>query len=138
MEVDYQTVTNLRSEEFVDLLRRSTLAERRPVDDPETIRAMLEHADVMVTARCGDLLVGVSRAITDFAYCTYLSDLAVDVKFQKRGIGKELIRRTHEAAGLCTTLILLSAPKAVSYYPHIGMTRHESCWTIPRQHRSEA
>jgi predicted N-acetyltransferase YhbS len=57
----------------------------------------------------------------------------VDVEFQKQGIGKELIRRTHEAAGLGTTLILLSAPKAASYYPHIGMTKHDSCWIIPRQ-----
>jgi len=75
----------------------------------------------------------VSRAITDFAYCTYLSDLAVDVEYQRLGIGQELIRRTHEAAGLGTTLILLSAPKAASYYPHIGMTRHESCWIAERR-----
>src|SRR5258705_331703 len=79
------------------------------------------------------LLVGVSRAITDFAFCTYLSDLAVDEKYQRQGIGRELIRRTHEAAGLHTTLILLAAPKAQSYYPHIGMTRHESCWITAPQ-----
>ena len=94
---------------------------------------MLENAGVVVTARVGGLLVGVSRAITDFAYCTYLSDLAVDEAWQRQGIGKELIRRTHEASGLHTTLILLAAPKAVEYYPHIGMTRHDSCWVIPRQ-----
>lgn len=119
--------------EFIDVLRRSTLAERRPVDDATTIEAMLTNADVIVTARAGALLVGVSRAITDFSYCTYLSDLAVDVAFQGHGIGRELIRRTHAAAGLRTTLILLAAPKAQSYYPHIGMRRHESCWVIDRQ-----
>jgi predicted N-acetyltransferase YhbS len=83
------------------------------------------------------MLVGVSRAITDFAYCTYLSDLAVDGQHQRRGIGRELIRRTHEAAGLHTTLILLAAPKAQTYYPHIGMTKHASCWVIPRQSRPQ-
>lgn len=133
MDLTFQAETEITPDEFIDVLRRSTLAERRPVDEPETIKAMLQHADLIVTARSGDLLVGVSRAITDFAYCTYLSDLAVDVEFQKQGIGKELIRRTHEAAGLGTTLILLSAPKAASYYPHIGMKRHDSCWVIPRQ-----
>lgn len=133
MNLTFQTETEITPEEFVDVLRRSTLAERRPLDEPETIKAMLGHADLIVTARSGDLLVGVSRAITDFAYCTYLSDLAVDIDFQKQGIGKELIRLTHEAAGLCTTLILLSAPKAASYYPHIGMTKHDSCWVIPRR-----
>ena len=94
---------------------------------------MLRQADVIVTARVDGLLVGVSRAITDFSFCTYLSDLAVDETFQGQGIGRELIRRTHEAAGLHTTLILLPAPKAQTYYPHIGLTKHESCWVIPRR-----
>jgi predicted N-acetyltransferase YhbS len=133
----YQQEPNLTSEEFIDVLVRSTLAERRPVHDAQTIRAMLRNADLILTARSDGLLVGVSRAITDFAYCTYLSDLAVDVNFQGGGIGRELIRQTHRAAGLHTTLILLAAPKAESYYPHIGMTRHDSCWVIPRQSKSE-
>jgi predicted N-acetyltransferase YhbS len=133
--VTYQLEPILSPEDFIDLLVRSTLAERRPVHEHDTIQAMLKNADLILTARLDGLLVGVSRAITDFAYCTYLSDLAVDEKQQRQGIGRELIRRTHEAAGLHTTLILLAAPKAQSYYPHIGMTKHESCWVIPRQPR---
>lgn len=131
--IQFQLEPHLSADEFIDLLQRSTLAERRPVDDRETIRKMLANADVIVTGRRDGRLVGVSRAITDFGYCTYLSDLAVDEQFQRQGIGRELIRRTHEAAGLCTTLILLAAPKAQAYYPRIGMTRHESCWITPRQ-----
>ncbi|HZU34604.1 MAG TPA: GNAT family N-acetyltransferase, partial [Gemmataceae bacterium] len=99
------------------------------------IQGMLKHADLIVTARSDGLLVGVSRAISDFHYCTYLSDLAVDEAFQRRGIGHELIRRTHEEAGLNTSLILIAAPKAQTYYPHIGMTKHESCWIIRGQRR---
>ena len=133
MDVTYRLEPDLGADEFIDLLVRSTLAERRPVDDPETIRGMLRHADLILTARVDGRLVGVSRAITDFSYCTYLSDLAVDEAFQRQGIGRELIRRTHEAAGLQTLLILLAAPKAQGYYPHVGMTRHESCWVIPRR-----
>ncbi len=128
----FSTEPRLGVDEFVDLLRRSTLAERRPVDSRATMAAMLVHADVIVTARdSAGTLVGVSRALTDFAYCTYLSDLAVDRAVQRRGIGRELIRRTHEAAGLPTRLILLAAPKARTYYPHIGMTHHDSCWVEP-------
>ncbi len=129
----YQLEPDLAVDEFIDVLRRSTLAERRPVDDLETIRGMLRRADIVMTARVAQQLVGVSRAITDFSYCTYLSDLAVDVAYQRRGIGRVLIQRTHEAAGLATTLILLAAPQAASYYPHIGMTRHDSCWMVPRR-----
>ena len=92
---------------------------------------MLRNADIIVTARDDDgRLVGVSRAISDFHYCTYLSDLAVDASVQRRGIGKRLIRETHSAAGLNTTLILLSAPAAREYYPHIGLQSHGSCWII--------
>jgi predicted N-acetyltransferase YhbS len=129
----YQLEPNLAAADFIDVLVRSTLAERRPVDQPDVIDAMLRHADVIVTARVDHHLVGVSRAISDFGYCTYLSDLAVDETHQGQGIGRELIRRTHEAAGLGTTLILLAAPGARSYYPHIGMQPHDSCWIIPRQ-----
>jgi predicted N-acetyltransferase YhbS len=97
------------------------------------MEGMLRNADVIVAARAEKKLVGVSRAITDYHYCTYLSDLAVDEAFQRQGIGKALIRRTHEAAGLNTTLILLAAPKAAAYYPHIGFEPHPSCWVIRRQ-----
>jgi GNAT superfamily N-acetyltransferase len=131
-DVAYALEPGLAPAEFVDVLVRSTLAERRPVHDAERIRGMLAHADVIVTARVGGRLVGVSRAVTDFSYCCYLSDLAVDAAHQRRGIGRELIRRTHAAAGRHTTLVLLAAPKARDYYPHVGMAPHDSCWVIPR------
>ena len=128
----YEIEPELTAAEFIDVLRRSTMAERRPMDDVARIARMLDGADLVATARDADgTLVGVSRAISDFAYCTYLSDLAVDVARQGQGIGRELIRVTHEHAGLATRMILLAAPAAASYYPHIGMERHDSCWMIP-------
>jgi GNAT superfamily N-acetyltransferase len=133
VDIAYNLEQDLSPDEFVDLLHRSTLAERRPVADPVVIAGMLANADVIVTARVGGQLVGVSRALTDFHYCTYLSDLAVDASLQRQGIGRELIRRTHDAAGRRTMLVLLAAPKAREYYPHIGMRSHDSCWVIDRE-----
>jgi len=130
MIIKYQTESDLTAEEFISVLNRSTLGERRPVGDGDLIEKMLRNGDVIVTARSDGMLVGVSRAITDFCYCTYLSDLAVDEAFQKQGIGRELIQRTHAAAGLNTRLILIAAPKARSYYPHIGLLPHDSCWML--------
>lgn len=130
--IDYRQEPDLSASEFIDVLVRSTLAERRPIEDRATMEAMLRNADLLVTARCNGQLVGVARALSDFCYSTYLADLAVDQAFQRQGIGKELIQRTHEAAGRATMLILISAPKAVNYYPHIGMIKHDSCCTIPR------
>ena len=131
MTINIANEPQLAVDEFADVLHRSTLAQRRPVHDRQRLEGMLRHADVIASARNADgLLVGVSRAITDFHYCTYLSDLAVDVAYQRQGIGKALIRKTHELAGLQTTLMLLSAPAAREYYPHIGMAAHDSCWII--------
>jgi GNAT superfamily N-acetyltransferase len=134
MRIDIQQEAGLTALEFIDCLVRSTLSERRPVADVDRIAGMLQHADLVITARDEDgLLVGVSRAITDFYYCTYLSELAVDARYQGRGIGRRLIEETHLAAGQKTMLILLAAPAAESYYPHIGMTPHRSAWTLPRK-----
>jgi ribosomal protein S18 acetylase RimI-like enzyme len=128
----YQIENNLSVSEFRDLLIASTLGERRPVDEPERLQKMLEHGNLIVTARTADgKLVGVSRALTDFVYCTYLSDLAVDEAFQHQGIGTELIRQT-KLASPQAKLILLSAPKATGYYPKIGMSRHEFCFFLDR------
>ncbi len=94
---------------------------------------MLRQSDVIATARERQRLVGISRAITDFSHCCYLSDLAVDVAYQRQGIGKRLIEETHKAAGDLTSLILVAAPAAEAYYPRIGMQQRPSCWTLPRR-----
>ena len=127
--IEYRIEPDLDTDEFLEVLRRSTLADRRPADDIGRIRAMLAGAGLIITARDAGVLVGVARSITDGVYCTYLSDLAIDERYQRRGIGRELIRRTKEAAPEAL-LILLSAPKAVDYYPRIGMTRHDHCYLL--------
>ena len=132
MLITYAVESDLLVDEFVDVLRRSKLSERRPVASAQRVSGMLRHADMIVTARNTEgLPVGVSRAITGYMFCTYLSDITVDEAYQRQGIGRELLGRTHQAAGLRTSLILLAAPKARTYYPHVGMKRHDSCWTIP-------
>lgn len=133
MPIEFSIEPELSVEEFKALLVASTLAERRPVHDRTRLEKMLRHADLIVTARDSGRLVGVSRAVTDFSYCCYLSDLAVDVQYQHRGIGKRLIDETHRAAGDDTTLILHAAPAAAAYYPKIGMKHLPSCWAIPRR-----
>jgi ribosomal protein S18 acetylase RimI-like enzyme len=130
MEITYELNKRITADEFIDVLNRSTLGVRRPVDDRACMQGMLDHANLLVTARADGLLVGVARSVTDFCFCCYLSCLAVDERFQKQGIGKELIRRTHAQLGVRCTLILLSAPAAVEYYPHIGFERHSQCWII--------
>jgi ribosomal protein S18 acetylase RimI-like enzyme len=134
-EIEYAIEPDLSVDEFMAVLETSTLAERRPVDDRTCIAGMLEHADLIVTARAGGALVGVARSVTDFHYCCYLSDLAVDERHQKHGIGKQLIDETQDQLGPQCNLILLSAPAAIEYYPRIGFEKHPQAWILePGKH----
>lgn len=135
MRIAYSTDRSITADEFIDVLRRSTLAERRPVDDQHAIEAMLRHANLLCTAWDDSMLIGVARSVTDFEYCCYLSDLAVDVAYQRSGIGRELIRLTQQKLGAKAKVILLAAPKAEGYYPKIGFESHRSAWIIPASKR---
>ena len=96
----YALEPKLSAPEFRAVLASCTLGVRRPIDEPERLEQMLRNADVIVTAREGGKLIGVARAITDFAFCCYLSELAVDARYQQLGIGKRLIAETRAAAGV--------------------------------------
>ena len=133
MDIAYALEPALTAQEFHDVLVASTLGERRPVSDMARLEKMLRQADIIVTARDGGKLVGVARAVTDFSFCCYLSDLAVDEAWQRKGIGKRLIEETQKAAGPQTGVHLLAAPKAEGYYPKIGMKHLPSCWGYTRR-----
>ena len=130
-EIIYRADDAVTAEEFIAVLAASTLAERRPVDDFECIEGMVAGADLIVTARVDGKLVGVARSVTDFHYCCYLSDLAVDRAYQRQGIGKRLIDLTMGELGPRCALVLLAAPAAVDYYPRIGFARHPQAWILP-------
>ncbi len=132
MNLRYESSQRINADEFIDVLKRSTLAERRPVNDRGRIEAMLKHANLLCTAWDGEKLVGVARSVTDFEYCCYLSDLAVDEQYQRQGIGKELIRLTQSRLSAKAKIILLSAPKAEAYYPKIGFEPHRSAWVLSK------
>ena len=104
---------------------------KRP-DDKDRITRMYSHSNLVVTAWDKTRLVGVSRALTDFSFCCYLSDLAVRRKYQHHGIGKELIRLTKEKIGDESMLLLLSAPAAMEYYPKVGLSKVENGFIIQR------
>ncbi len=133
MPVEIRRVPTLTVEEFREVLVESTLGERRPVDRPEVLARMLHHANLIVVAREGGRLVGVARSLTDFAYCCYLSDLAVARSHQRLGIGRDLIEATLVELEPDARVILLAAPAAVDYYAKVGFDRHPSAWTRARR-----
>ncbi len=114
----------------IDLYNRATLGERRPVDNINTFADMLTHANLIITAWDENVLVGIARSLTDFSYVAYLADLAVDEKYQRQGIGKQLIEETKIRLGPECMIVLLAAPKANQYYEHLGFDNHPRAWTL--------
>jgi GNAT superfamily N-acetyltransferase len=128
--IDYVINPPISVDDFIDVLTRSSLAARRPVDDRACIQSMLDNCNLLVGAYHGSTLVGVARSLTDFTYCCYLSDLAVDEGFQHEGIGKRLIDASQSQLGKHCKIILLAAPAAVRYYPRIGFNHHPQAWIL--------
>jgi predicted N-acetyltransferase YhbS len=128
--ISYRIGKDVDLDKVIDLYAACSLGERRPIDDRRRMNDMLRNANLVVTAWDADLMVGMARSLSDFAYITYLADLAVRESHQKLGIGKELIRITQRAGGPETSLVLLAAPQAGDYYPHVGFTRHDSAWVL--------
>lgn len=130
VHIVYKIGEEISAEDFVSVLKASKLGQRRPIDDLECVNGMVKNANLTVTAWDDKKLIGIARSVTDFQYCCYLSDLAVDDEYQRKGIGTQLIRLTKQNLGPKCTLILLSAPAATEYYPHIGFQRHPQAWVL--------
>lgn len=131
MPIDYKTNASIPLDQIIDLYDDSGLGKRRPTQDPQHMAQMMQHANLIISAWDEDLLVGISRSFTDYAYVTYLSDLAVRKKYQSHGIGKKLIHLTQLQAGPNASLILNAAPEAQDYYPRLGFTQLPQCWCLP-------
>lgn len=133
MDIEYRANAPIGVEAAIDLYRRSTLAERRPVDRPDIFAGMLEHANLLITAWHGERLVGIARSLTDFTYVAYLADLAVDADYQRQGIGQRLIEETRSRLGRECMIVLLAAPKANDYYPKLGFEHNPRAWILRGQ-----
>ncbi|GAA1865474.1 GNAT family N-acetyltransferase [Actinomadura bangladeshensis] len=128
-EIERENGAALELDDVLEVYRSSGLGERRPVADVERMAAMVRNANLVVTCRVGGALVGIARSVSDFSYVTYLSDIAVSRPYQRTGIGRALIDATRKEAPQAK-IVLLSAPAATDYYPHIGFTRHHSAWVL--------
>jgi ribosomal protein S18 acetylase RimI-like enzyme len=132
MNITYSSTAKISADQAIDLYIRSTLGERRPIHNRQAFENMYQHANLIISAWDGDKLVGISRSLTDFSYVAYLSDLAVDIQYQKQGIGKQLIEKTKSDLEPECMLVLLAAPKAREYYGPLDFDQHPSAWTLKK------
>ena len=129
MPITYIHQPSITSQDFIDILEKSTLGLRRPLEDKEAMQQMFELGNVYVGAYDGPQLVGLARVMTDFVFTSYLSDLAIDEAYQHQGIGKQLIIEVKNFIPRAK-IILLAAPAAEAYYPKIGMRNHGHCYVL--------
>jgi predicted N-acetyltransferase YhbS len=130
--ITYRDKAQISAAQAIDLYIRSSLGERRPINNLQTFESMLKHANLTITAWDDDQLIGISRSLTDFSYVAYLADLAVDQKYQRQGIGKKLVDETKIRLGPDCMIVLLAAPKANDYYQHIGFEHNPRAWTLKK------
>jgi len=130
MDIEYRDNAHVSVQDAIDLYKRSTLGERRPVDRPDIFEGMLKNANLTLTAWHSGRLIGIARTLTDFTYVAYLADLAVDAECQKQGIGKQLIEETRRRLKPECMIVLLAAPKANEYYSKMGFEHNPRAWVL--------
>ena len=131
-DIQYHTDRKVDVPAFKDILERSGLAPRRPVGDPARLARMLAAYNLVLTAWRAGELVGIATCWTDYAHSAYLADLAVAADCQHGGVGRKLVELARATVGPQVTLLLLSAPGAVGFYPRIGMERFQDCFIFRR------
>jgi N-acetylglutamate synthase-like GNAT family acetyltransferase len=131
MEITYKFDITPTAQQIIELYKNAGLP--RPVDDPERIEKMYRHSNLVVTAWYNNKLVGIARCITDWAWSSYLADLAVDPTLKKSGIGKKLIQLTQQKLGDEAMILLLSVPDAMAYYPKVGFATVQNGFIIARK-----
>jgi ribosomal protein S18 acetylase RimI-like enzyme len=130
-EIKYKFDIIPTTEQIIELYENAGLP--RPTMDKPRIQKMYDNSNLVVTAWHDEILVGVSRSITDWVWSCYLADLAIHPDYQKFGIGKKLINLTKEKLGEESMILLLSVPTAMEYYPKIGFTKEDRAFTILRE-----
>ncbi len=131
MTIVYHDYKGISPEDVSHVFRSSGI--KRPYEDLPRLAKMIEGADIVITAWDGGKIVGLARALTDYAYCCYLSDLAVDSDYKQSGIGRRLIEELRARIGDECSLVLLSAPSATDYYPKVGFEHTDKAFVIPRK-----
>ena len=117
----------LTAEEYIDFLKRTDLGSQYPLERfDERIARLVNTVSVSMTARNDDgLLIGVLFGLTDFAYWLYVTDLGVDRRYERQGIGMKLMQTAHEMAGgeRDIAVYLVANENAVPFYEKLGMKK---------------
>ncbi|MBQ9408777.1 MAG: GNAT family N-acetyltransferase [Clostridia bacterium] len=117
----------LSAKEYIDFLRRTELGSQYPLERfDDRIRTLVKSAQISLAARDAEgTLVGALFGLTDYAYWLFVTDLGVDRRFLRQGIGRRLMQTAHLLAGgeRNIAVYLVTNEKAVPFYEALGMKR---------------
>jgi ribosomal protein S18 acetylase RimI-like enzyme len=125
--------SGLTVDDYTAVQSNPTMRNRRPLTNKKRIRAMLDGANFIVTARnsTGEL-VGLVRGLTDHAWICYIAEVAVTEIYAGQGIGEKLMESCVDILGPKIGIVLSSDPEAVGFYERIGM-KHTTGFFRPRE-----
>lgn len=119
----------ISAEEYIDFLKRTDLGSQYPKERfYERIPKLVKNVSISLVARNMDgLLVGCLFGLTDFCYWLYITDLGVDRNYERRGIGRALMKKAHEIAGgeKDIAVYLIANENAISFYEKLGMKKSD-------------
>ena len=126
----------LTPEEYISFLTRTDLGSQYPLERfEERIAKLVKNASISLTARsdAGEL-IGICFGITDFAYWLFITDLGIDRRYVRQGIGKQLMQRALDLAGGEKDIIMYTCANenAVGFYEKLGMKRPDDVFMLNR------
>lgn len=117
----------ISAQAYIEFLARTDLGSQYPQERfAERIERLVHHASISLIARDETgMIVGVCFGITDFAYWLFITDLGIDRRYVRHGLGRRLIQTALDTAGGSRDIIMYTCANehAISFYESIGMRK---------------
>ncbi len=127
MDVKYQRETELSTDEVVKLYDATIFRF-----NAEQVERTNKNSNLIVTAREKQVLIGIATCGCNFVTDCYLYTLAVDPKFQRKGVGSRMIEEIRKHAGN-TAIIAVTNSQAKEFYNKCGLKPYKYALIAPRK-----
>jgi len=128
MEIEISLNDEINTEEVINLYKVNNWSA---ASKPDVLIKALRNSDSLVTARISGELVGIGNAISDQHLVVYYPHMLVHPKYQRKGIGKSMMKTLKDKYAGFHQQMLTADVEAVEFYKTLGFERAgktESMW----------
>ena len=115
----------LPPDDYVAFLARTDLGQQYPREQfRDRIARLVDNVQISLVARNTENdVIGICFGLTDFAYWLFLTDLGVDRRYARQGIGTRLVEAAHELAGGERAIVMFTNVNddAIPFYERLGL-----------------